>query len=62
MNILPNFQKEKNEEKGGGGGGSPFPGAREGSNFYIKNKLKSEICHDKKVYKQKNFSQSYLRI
>ena len=27
-----------------------------GCNFYIKNKVKSEICNDKKVYKQKSFS------
>ena len=29
-----------------------------GCSFYIKNKLKSEIFNDKKVYKQKCFSQS----
>ena len=27
-----------------------------GCNFYVKNKLKSEIFNDKKVYKQKYFS------
>ena len=29
---------------------------QKGYNFYIKNKLKSEIFKDKKVYKQKYFS------
>ena len=52
------FEKRRTKKRGG----SPFPGAREGGNFYIKNKLKSEICNDKNVYKQKIFSQSYLRI
>ena len=67
LSLLPNFQKKKREglnrisifregvaEKEGrlfsvGGGG--------GCSFYIKNKLKSEICNNKKVYyKQKCFS------
>ena len=30
--------------------------------FHIKNKLKSEIFNSKKVYKQKYFSLSWLRI
>ena len=33
-----------------------------GFTFYIQNKLKSEICNDKKVNKQKCFYQSLLRI
>ena len=32
-----------------------------GCNFHIKNKLKSEIFNDKKVYKRKYFSLSQLR-
>ena len=32
-------------------GGGRFPGGGGGCNFYIKNKLKSEIFNDKKVYK-----------
>ena len=33
-----------------------------GCSFYIKNKLKSGIFNDKKVYRQKCFSLSWLRI
>ena len=33
-------------------------GGREGYNFYVKNKLKSEIFNDKKVDKQRCFSLS----
>ena len=48
-----------------GGGGTFFKkgwgGEGRGRNFYIKNKLKSEIFNGKKVYKQK-YSLSLLRI
>ena len=68
LNLLPNF------EKGGGGLGRTFifngmlvgksgeTFSREGGcNFYIKDKLKSEIFNDqKKVYKQKCFSPSFM--
>ena len=65
LNLLPNFQNE-----GGGLTGPSFlegVGGKEGvtflrgggvCNFYITNKLKSEIFNDKKVYMQKCFSLS----
>ena len=40
-----NYNLGKFFQEGGGGG-----------SFFIKNKLKSEILNDKKLYKQKRFS------
>ena len=59
LSLQPNFQKGGELDKN-----STFKGGiawKEGSwgcNFHIKNKLKSEIFNDKKVYKQKYFSLS----
>ena len=61
LSLQPNFQK------GGLTGPQVLEGAAGkeamtffsgGCNFHIKNKLKSEIFNDKKVYKQKYFSLS----
>ena len=52
------------ERVGGKEGGDFFQGAGGsgvGCSFYIKNKLKSQVFNDRKVYKQKCFSLSLLR-
>ena len=72
LSLRPKFQKKGGgltgsqflERVGGKEGGDFFQGAGGsgvGCSFYIKNKLKSQVFNDRKVYKQKCFSLSLLR-
>ena len=72
LSLRPKFQKKGGgltgsqflEEVGGKEKGDFFQGAggrAVGCSFFIKNKLKSQVFNDRKVYKQKCFSLSLLR-
>ena len=62
LNLLPDFKKRERELdrililRGRLVGKRGVTFLRGGCNFYIKNKLKSEIFNEKKVVKQKCFS------